>query len=91
MPTKAIYLYADWCSSCQIIAPFIEQLKTEMEEIEFTKINVDEHPQVAAAFKARNVPTFILFEDGKEISRKSGTISKSELRQFLTSKEWKRL
>lgn len=65
----------------------VDQLKKDVPHIEFMWIDVDEHPQIAAAFKIRNIPAFVLFENSKEISRKAGTVSISEIKQMLKSAE----
>jgi len=42
----------------------------------YNKMNVDEHQQVAAKYGIRNIPTMILFRDGKEVERIIGVKQK---------------
>jgi thioredoxin 1 len=73
--------YADWCSTCQTMESIIEGLKSTLQgRVDFLKINADEHPQIVAAFRVQNVPTFILYNQGKEQLRKVGIITYT---QFL--------
>lgn len=84
---KVIYFHADWCSSCQMIEADFNLLKEDFPHFEFMTIDVDEHPQIAAAFKVRNIPAFVLFKNAKEVFRKSGTASILEIKEMLSSTE----
>lgn len=75
---------ADWCGSCQTMIPVIEELKSRMgSELHVLEIDVDKNPQTAAQMDIRNVPTFILFQSGKEVWRRVGLITLKELTQKI--------
>lgn len=72
--------YADWCGPCKMMAPKLEELEKEHPEITFMKFNagLPENKDVATEYQIMGVPTFIVFENGFELVRFSGNISKKE-------------
>lgn len=80
-PTPVLMdLWAAWCGPCRLIAPVIEELaETYAGKIKMSKLNIDDHPQVAARFKVMNIPTLILFKNGQEADRIVGVVPKEEL------------
>lgn len=64
--------FATWCSPCKIIAPEIVKLSEAHPNASFYKIDVDEHPEIAAELEVRAMPTFIFFKDGKRIDQVVG-------------------
>ena len=79
--------WAAWCGPCRMIAPVIEQLAGERSDVRFGKLNVDEHPRLAAKFNARSIPLLVLFKDGVERGRVVGAVPRghieSAIRQYL--------
>lgn len=76
--------FAEWCGPCQTMGPVLEDLKTRVgDQAQILKIDVDQNPLAAAAFKVRSVPTLILFKNGKILWRKSGIVSAKELEQVV--------
>ena len=73
-------LWAAWCGPCRMIAPVVEELATTYQgKIKIGKLNVDDHPQVAAQYRIMNIPTLLLFKGGKEADRIVGVVPKEEL------------
>jgi len=67
--------YADWCGPCKAIAPFYEQLSSQLSRpgsIAFVKVNVDEQKQIAQTYNITAMPTFMLFKAGRETKRIKG-------------------
>ena len=79
--------WAAWCGPCRMIAPVIEQLAGERPDVRFGKLNVDEHPRLAAKFNARSIPLLVLFKDGVERGRVVGAVPRGHIeaaiRQYL--------
>ncbi len=73
-------LWAAWCGPCRLIAPVVEELAgTYQGKMKMGKLNVDDHPQVAAQFRIMNIPTLLLFKGGQEVDRIVGVVPKEEL------------
>jgi thioredoxin 1 len=69
--------WADWCMPCKMMAPILNDVAAATEDkATVYKLNVDEHQQVASKYGIRNIPTMILFRDGKEVERIIGVKQK---------------
>ncbi|MDR3285417.1 MAG: thioredoxin [Holosporales bacterium] len=75
--------FADWCGPCRMLMPIIEELAEKNESIKFAKINVDESKELAEKFDIRNLPTLIMFNNGKVVARKIGSLTKFEMENLL--------
>ena len=75
--------WAAWCGPCKQLGPIFEELSAEIDGVEFAKVNVDEHGEVAQEFQVRGIPTMVLFEDGKEIDRIVGFVPKESLKDKI--------
>ncbi len=76
--------WAPWCGPCKMMAPAFEQAARQFEpSARFAKVNTDEHPQAAAPYGIRGIPTLILFKSGREYQRVSGAMNFSQLSAWL--------
>lgn len=76
--------WAAWCGPCRMVAPVLEEIAEEnAERMRLGKLNVDENPRTAEKYGIMNIPTMILFKDGKEITRIIGFRPKSEIMRSL--------
>ncbi len=73
--------WATWCMPCKMQGPAIDRLSEEGYNV--GKLNVDEEGELAARYHVMNIPTLILFKDGKEVDRMVGVQSKDVLTQKL--------
>ena len=81
-----IDLYATWCGPCKMMAPAVEKLAEEYEgRAVIGKLDVEESMDIAGRYGVMNVPTLILFKDGRAVERKVGLQSASDLRKLLDS------
>jgi thioredoxin 1 len=79
--------FATWCGPCQMLAPILKEVKANLgERISIIKIDVDKNQAVAAQYQVRGVPTMILFQNGKQLWRQSGVISKEEIIKIIVEK-----
>ena len=81
--TVLIDFYADWCGPCRMIAPMIEEIAEEREDILVGKINVDDAPRIAEQFGVMSIPTLIVLRDGKEAARMVGLRPKADILKAL--------
>lgn len=72
--------WAEWCAPCRMMAPILNEVANELPDGSFVgKVNVETYPSMAQRFNVRNIPTLILFKDGKEINRFVGVKTKDYL------------
>jgi thioredoxin 1 len=75
--------WAPWCGPCRIIAPHLEELDNERDDLTVVKMNVDENPQTAAKYGIMSIPTLILFKNGEPAKQVIGALPKARLQQEL--------
>lgn len=82
-----IDFFATWCGPCKTLAPILKQVKDNLgERITILKIDVDKNQQLASKHQVRGVPTMILFQNGKQLWRQSGVLSKDEIMKTIVEK-----
>ena len=69
-----------------MVAPIIEELSQEKENVKFIKVNVDNHEEIAKEYGIMSIPTMIIFKDGKEINKNIGFATKEEISSWLETK-----
>ena len=77
-----LYFTADWCVPCKKVKPIVEEINKD-SLIKFKIINVDHEKELAKSLELKSVPTFILFEEEKEIARITGAKTKQQLLDFI--------
>lgn len=76
--------WADWCGPCHVLAPSLTKLESELEgKLEVLKLNVDENPQMADAFKIQGLPTLVLFVDKEPDQAITGVIPYHDLKRIV--------
>lgn len=75
--------YATWCGPCKAMNPVLESVSQDLGEGKIYKVDVDKNRDLVEKFGIRSVPTFLFFESGKEINRKSGMIPKGMIIESL--------
>ena len=76
---------ASWCGPCKMMSPVFEALSKEMTNVKFLKLDVDENQEIASKYNVLGVPTFLVFNKGKEVARIVGGISKDQLKSKIQS------
>jgi thioredoxin 1 len=76
--------FATWCGPCQMLSPVLKQVKDSLgERVSIIKIDVDKNQALAAQYQVRGVPTMLMFQNGKQLWRQSGVLSKEEIIQVI--------
>jgi len=76
--------WAEWCGPCHMIAPAIEEVAAEYKgKVMVGKLNVDQHPVIAARYGIRSIPSILLFKDGQVSDQLVGAIPKAKITDML--------
>lgn len=83
--TVLIDFWAGWCGPCRMLAPIIDEIAEEYADtVTVGKINVDEQPQLAAAFGVESIPTLIAFKNGVPLGALVGLQTKESVIDLIT-------
>ena len=75
--------YADWCGPCRMVAPIIEEIARENEQVLVAKVNVDEVPELAQRFGIVSIPTLIVMKGGEVVQQVAGARPKAQILSML--------
>ena len=83
--TKPVLIdfYADWGGTCQMMAPVVEEISNERDDVVVGKINVDDEPKLAQMFQVMSFPMFAVVKDGKLTNTSVGYRPKEEILDLL--------
>jgi putative thioredoxin len=77
-------LWAPWCGPCRTLGPIIEKVVDETGgKVELAKVNVDDNPQIAAAFRVQGIPAVYALSDGKVVDGFIGAQGEPAVRAFV--------
>lgn len=84
--TVLVDFWAEWCGPCKVIAPTLEELSNELAgKVKIVKVDIDENPELAAAYGVRSIPTLAIFKSGEVVEIKAGAAPKATLSNWLLS------
>jgi thioredoxin 1 len=75
--------WAPWCGPCRVVAPVLEEIAGERENLRIVKLNIDENQQTAMNYQILAIPTMVLFRNGQEAKRIQGAMPKRRLEAEL--------
>ena len=75
--------YATWCGPCMMVAPIIEEIAKERDDIVVGKVNVDENPSLAAEFGVYSIPTLVVLRGGRVVRQVTGARPKEAILGLL--------
>jgi thioredoxin 1 len=75
--------WAPWCGPCRVVAPVLEEIAGERDDLKIVKLNTDENPQISAQFQVLSIPTLILFKGGQPVKKVVGAYPKRKLEAEL--------
>lgn len=79
-----IDFYADWCAPCRKVAPILEELAAEYaDKIYIYKVDVDDNPELAAAFGIRSIPALLFAPMDGEPVMAAGAYPKDTLVKMI--------
>ena len=75
--------FAEWCGPCKMIAPTLEEIAAENEQIKVCKIDVDNAPDLARQFKVTSIPLLVVMKDGKIVDQALGARPKDAILKLI--------
>ncbi len=75
--------WAPWCGPCRMVAPIVEEIAEEREDIVVGKINVDEQMELAVQFGVVSIPTLVIMKGGKAAATAVGYRPKEDILKLL--------
>lgn len=75
--------YADWCGPCKMLAPIVEEVASEHEELKVVRININNEESIAMDYQIMSIPTLVLIKDGKEVDRVIGYVQKKVIETMI--------
>ena len=76
--------FAEWCGPCKMMAPILDQLKSEVgERASIIKVDVDKNPDLAKEHGIISIPVLEFYKNGKLVDKALGYLSKEEIKDFL--------
>jgi len=75
--------WAAWCGPCRVVAPVLEEIASERDDLRIVKLDVDANQQTAANYEVLSIPTMILFKNGQVAKKIIGAYPKKRLESEL--------
>ena len=75
--------WAPWCGPCRLLAPILDQVAEEREDIKVVKVNVDEEPELAGQFRVYSIPTLAVMKDGQLVHQSAGARPKAQILNMI--------
>ena len=76
---------ATWCGPCKVLSPILEELSDEVDGVEFVKLDVDQHPEIAGANGVMGVPTVVMLKGGEVKERFVGVQPKEIIKDKVSA------
>ena len=81
--TVLLDFWAPWCGPCRMVAPIVEAIAQEREDVVLGKINVDEEMELAMSFGVASIPTLVVMKDGQAVAKAVGYRPKADIEKLL--------
>ena len=75
--------WAEWCGPCHAVAPVLDRIADERDDIKIVKVNVDHEQGLAQRYGVSSIPLMVLFENGEPQASAIGALPKSALERAL--------
>jgi putative thioredoxin len=77
-------LWAPWCGPCKSLTPILEKvIGATGGKIVLAKVNIDENPGIAQAFRVQSIPMVVALKDGAPVNAFQGAQPEDMVQQFI--------
>ncbi len=81
--TVLVDFWANWCEPCKLTSPILDELRNELKEVKFVKVDINEESDVLDDYNVTSIPTLMLFKDGELKEKLVGFRKKDDLRSTI--------
>ena len=82
--TVLVDFWAEWCGPCRAVSPILDQIASEnSDKLDIVKLNVDDHPALAAKYQITSIPAMKVFQKGEVVKTVIGAKPKPALEADL--------
>ena len=78
-----IDFYADWCGPCKMVAPILEELSNEYDELVIYKVDTEVEQELSAVFQIRSIPSMLFIPLDKQPMMQAGALLKETLKEII--------
>jgi len=78
--------WAEWCGPCRAIAPVLEEVAEASDGVTLMKVNIDEHPGLAARYEIRSIPTVLFVKEGAVVDRIIGAAPRAVVQGIVNAR-----
>jgi len=78
-----IDFYADWCGPCKMVAPILEELSNEYENLVIYKVDTEVEQELSAVFNIRSIPSMLFIPLDKQPMMQAGALPKGSLKEII--------
>jgi thioredoxin 1 len=75
---------AEWCGPCRAVAPVLDEIESENDDVVIAKVDVDENPDLAASFGVMSIPALAVIKNGKLTNMSVGALPKEDILRLLS-------
>ncbi len=75
--------WASWCGPCRMMAPVIDKIAGERDDIVVGKLNIDDEAELAIQYGVMSIPTLMVFKGGEVHNKTVGVTPKDEVLALL--------
>ena len=74
---------ASWCGPCRMLRPILEEVAESVNDTKIVSVNVDDEDELAEEYSVSSIPCLVLIDNGKEVKRSIGLISKDDILNMI--------
>ena len=75
--------WADWCGPCKMVAPILEELSNEYEDLVIYKVDTEVEQELSAVFQIRSIPSMLFIPLDKQPMMQAGALPKGTLIEII--------